>query len=84
MAMEADCFEQVPVEEVINCAESWDLPEEYAVILRVYNKQTGRVKEKAYKTFRGADNFLEKLNTTDNDVTLYDSDDMRSSVGPKN
>jgi hypothetical protein len=71
-------FVSPPVEEVLRRSSSWDLPFPYEYIVRVQNKITHKVIEKAYKDRSAAKRFIERQITDEHVVTFYDNESIRT------
>ena len=55
----------------------WDLPESVLCLIRVENKDTGKVKEYAYSTPRGVSNRMQRLMADPaNEITICDNDEI--------
>ncbi|MDA7436659.1 hypothetical protein N8654_03125 [Synechococcus sp. AH-601-B19] len=78
-AMEPDEFATPTAEEVLEKATSWAMSEEYAVVLRVRNKKTGKVKESAYKRIVNAHKAVNKLDLNEVEISLYDDETIHSN-----
>jgi hypothetical protein len=66
-------------EEVYSRAKSWDLPESCSQIVRVMDKTTGRVKEKAFSNVRRAQSFATKSQEAGCDIIVFDDETMACS-----
>ena len=76
VAMDSDEFESMPYEDIHLRAGAWVLPEDHVLVIRVQNRKTKKVKERSYKTIRGAQKALDKIDHDVNDVTFFDDDGM--------
>ena len=71
-------FTSPPVEEMMMRSSSWELPFPYEYIVRVQNRITYKVIEKAYKDRSAAKRFIERHATEDNYITFYDNETLRA------
>ena len=76
-----DCIKAVPYLEMIQMADSWDLPSNYACVVRSYNKEARTVTEKSFKSVKRACAYYEKLDEANHSVVTYDTSMMSSTDG---
>lgn len=66
-----------PYEEVLSFSGSWDLPEETAVVVRVFNIKKNKVKEKAFATKDKAAAYIHKrMHNPNYEVTFFDDEQL--------
>jgi hypothetical protein len=53
-------IETMSVEDVLNSCMSWDLPEEYARLVRVQDRISGSIIEKAFQNASSAKKFIQR------------------------
>ena len=55
----------------------WEIPEPYLCVIRVHNKETGKVKEYSYKQANAANNKIQQLTTNpNNEITIADDEEV--------
>jgi hypothetical protein len=64
-------------QDVLNRSHSWELPNPYEIIVRIQNKNTYKITEKAYKDQSAARRFIERHATDEFIVTFYDNSSIR-------
>ena len=74
-------FRSIQATEIFNRADAWHLPEPYVAVVRMYDDVTGNVTEKAFKRLEAANKFIDMLNQEDAQFTVYNDDEMYTSVG---
>jgi hypothetical protein len=74
-------FARVQAGDVITRAGSWDLPSEYAVIVRVQDPKNYKVTEKSFKRVSAATRFVNNKEADGYLVTAYNERELYSSVG---
>ncbi len=73
----AEAFGTCTYEEFMDGMSIWMLPSSHAVILRVTNKKTGKVKETAYRKMGNARNKLIKLvDDPANEIVICDNESI--------
>ena len=74
-------FSEFQFRDLLERAGSWELPEAYKAIVRIEDPETGRIIERAYKSQRRADKFVNKSQSVGRTVTAYSSDTLFYSPG---
>jgi hypothetical protein len=72
-------FRSVPFNEIVYQAGSWDLPEEWDLVVRVENDETGAVVERAFRTSAAASFFIEQASEAGLEITYYNDQTMAST-----
>lgn len=62
--------------EVIESADSWYLPDEWAAVLRIESCETKQIFEKAFKDIDEANAFATATNDAGHNIVIYDADEM--------
>lgn len=65
--------------DVLNAADSWNLPEEWVMVVRVQKLDTGKVREKAFTKPKSARKFFEKNDKVGNWVIAYNAYEMTTN-----
>lgn len=73
-------YDEQTYNDILGSCSSWDLPEEYARIVRVYNLNTLQVTEKAFTDATKAKRFAEKNMNAGHEVTHYDAYTLYSNI----
>ena len=70
-------FSEVDFAEFMQEMSSWNIPSSHCCIMRIENKETGKIKEMSYRTQRGAMNKLTQLvDDPANVITLCDDESI--------
>lgn len=73
----ADAFQEIEFEDFMDLCTQWHIPSSHSCVMRVENRKTGKVKEHAYKTARGAQNkLIELVEDPDNVIMLCDDESI--------
>ena len=73
-------FAVVPVDDVMDFSESWDLPSDINTIVRVYDRKNCKVIERSYKTHSRARKFIEsQLGDDDIEVSSFNNTSLSSN-----
>lgn len=65
-----DEIETYPFDEVMEDVMTWDLPDPYCAVVRVYNPKTKKLKEYAYKLESKAHDRIRESALADDEVTI--------------
>jgi len=68
--LDDDEIETHPFNEVIENVMTWDLPDPYCAVVRVYNPKTKKLKEYAYKVESKAHDRIRESALADDEVTI--------------
>lgn len=72
-----DMFDTCTFGEMMEGLMAWSIPSSHAVIMRVHNTETGKVKEHAYRKLGSARNKLIKLvDDPHNEIIICDNDSI--------
>jgi hypothetical protein len=74
-----EAFQSAPFMEVERRSTSWSLPQPWHSIVRVENKSTGQVVERAFKTEAAARRFVETADSNGWHHTYYNEEVMHST-----
>ena len=69
-------FDSVPVRDLINFAESWDLPSNITHVVRTYRKH--RVEERVFKSMSKAERYIDQQLEAGYASTVYDQQEMNT------
>jgi hypothetical protein len=76
-------IETMAVDDVLSACMSWDLPEEYARIVRVQDQISGSIIEKAFENAKSAKRFIQQNTADGMSVVAYNNfelEDLTPSV----
>ena len=76
-----DAFIAPPVEDVVERASSWDLPESFHSVVRIQHPDTYKVTEKVFKTHSRAEAYKAKYEDKGYLVTSYTDSALYYSPG---
>ena len=68
------------IEDGLQAAISWELPEAYCGVIRSY-WQNGKIEERAYRDPKAAHRYMIKCMENDADFTLLTEDAIRDTIG---
>ena len=72
-----EAFEEIDFEDFMDAAMQWHIPSSHSCVMRVENRATGKIKEHAYKTTRGAQNKIVQLvDDPDNVIMICDDESI--------
>ena len=74
-------FVSPPIQAVLDRASSWELPKQYACVVRVQNPETFKIQERVFKQPKSAQKFVDRFEEDGWLVTAYTNESLYSSAG---
>ena len=74
--MDPSEFQQVPYQEMLDSASSWDLPLTVARVVRVFDRELCKVTEKVFSDASKAMTYVQRQTDKGHEVTHYNEQSM--------